>query len=614
MRKLNLFLILFSSLFFIHLHHVQAQVPLGLPLDGYAEQNEAGWCVTMPDPMTVAYGTYGGLNPDSISRGGYVKAYRWNGSDWTQKGATIIGSETNASLGYSVEMPDSNTLAVGAPFDDNGGNIDAGEVKIFRWDGIDWVQKGSSIQGSQQPHYFGMSLSMPDSNTIALSYNNQESPNSPLRGGVCVYDWNGSDWVQRGSPILGEYAGDNAGYGLSMPDINTLAIGSTYNDDGGINAGHARVFEWNGSAWVQKGTDIDGRDDHENTGRRLSMPDANTIAVGNFFNNASNNFQEGHVRMYTWDGTAWVQKGNDLSGDNFSAFGTAISMPDPNTVGVGAFGDGNGAMGSVEVFRWNGSAWVPKVNKMTGINVLDYFGWYVDMADSNYIAVGACRVNSAGTFAGQVQMYRLCNHSFSGLAPTACNSYTSPSGKVFTSSGIYSDTLYNVKGCDSLITINLTITPVDTSVNALGDSLSANLTGATYQWVDCDNGNTPIAGATGQSFQPLASGNYAVEISANGCTVLSPCYSVLLSNIHRPEATAVRLYPNPSKGIVNIELDRQYEQLNIRIHNTLGQEMRHVLFAGTDNLLLDLPRESGLYFVSIFSGDVLLSRHQVIRQ
>ncbi|MGK0390877.1 MAG: putative outer membrane repeat protein [Maribacter sp.] len=52
------------------------------------------------------------------------------------------------------------------------------------------------------------------------------------------------------------------------------------------------------------------------------------------------------------------------------------------------------------------------------------------------------------------------NSSFSILTTTietACSQYTSPSGNIYDSSGIYTDTIPNAVGCDSIITIELTI-------------------------------------------------------------------------------------------------------------------------------------------------------------
>jgi hypothetical protein len=53
--------------------------------------------------------------------------------------------------------------------------------------------------------------------------------------------------------------------------------------------------------------------------------------------------------------------------------------------------------------------------------------------------------------------YHYCDISFSSVKVSEMCSYTSPGGKVWTKSGIYTDTIINKSGCDSIITINLTI-------------------------------------------------------------------------------------------------------------------------------------------------------------
>jgi uncharacterized delta-60 repeat protein len=49
------------------------------------------------------------------------------------------------------------------------------------------------------------------------------------------------------------------------------------------------------------------------------------------------------------------------------------------------------------------------------------------------------------------------NNSSSTINPVACSSYTSPGGTTYSVSGTYSDIVPNASGCDSIITINLTI-------------------------------------------------------------------------------------------------------------------------------------------------------------
>lgn len=64
-------------------------------------------------------------------------------------------------------------------------------------------------------------------------------------------------------------------------------------------------------AQTQKGADIDGEADFDQSGVNISMPNNNTIAIGAIGNNSD----AGHVRVYTWDGITWVQKGSDIDGE-----------------------------------------------------------------------------------------------------------------------------------------------------------------------------------------------------------------------------------------------------------------------------------------------------------
>ena len=51
----------------------------------------------------------------------------------------------------------------------------------------------------------------------------------------------------------------------------------------------------------------------------------------------------------------------------------------------------------------------------------------------------------------------LCVPSFSSITAEGIDSYTAPSGAVYTTEGVYVDTIPNVAGCDSIITINLSM-------------------------------------------------------------------------------------------------------------------------------------------------------------
>ena len=113
-----------------------------------------------------------------------------------------------------------------------------------------------------------------------------------------------------------------------------------------------------------------------------------------------------------------------------------------------------------------------------------------------------------------------------------CDRYISPSGNhSWIYSGIYTDTIPNAAGFDSVITVNLTIRRADASLTQNQSVLTANASGAAYQWIRCDDGNTPMEGETQQTFTATAEGNYAVIVTQNGCIDTSACLSVDITGL-----------------------------------------------------------------------------------
>ena len=113
------------------------------------------------------------------------------------------------------------------------------------------------------------------------------------------------------------------------------------------------------------------------------------------------------------------------------------------------------------------------------------------------------------------------------ITANACATYTSPSGNyTWATSGTYSDTIPNTAGCDSLITINLTIDSANTGITQNGATLTSDAIGASYQWLDCDDNYAPMPGATEASFTATQNGNYAVAVVLQDCADTSACMAV----------------------------------------------------------------------------------------
>jgi hypothetical protein len=125
----------------------------------------------------------------------------------------------------------------------------------------------------------------------------------------------------------------------------------------------------------------------------------------------------------------------------------------------------------------------------------------------------------------------------------------------FTTNNTATHTLTNYVSCDSLVTLDLNIiTTIDTSINQTGNTLSSNQSGANYQWVDCNNGYTPISGETGDDYTPTISGTYAAIIEAGNCIDTSTCINFIISDIFENSIDeTTKIYPNPANNYIQVK-------------------------------------------------------------
>ncbi len=185
---------------------------------------------------------------------------------------------------------------------------------------------------------------------------------------------------------------------------------------------------------------------------------------------------------------------------------------------------------------------------------------------------------------------------------TVCDSYTVPSGdETYYEAGEYEDVIMTEFGCDSVLTINLTIEPLDVSVTNSDPTLMANLGGSTYQWVNCDEDYAEIPGATDQNFTPEANGNYAVIITNGECIDTSDCYSIVTVEILANVVQTLSFYPNPTTGLITIELPEYQELIGIEVMTSEGKIVQSSTIGVTQKVELNIEGVSGIYFVNVIT-------------
>jgi hypothetical protein len=256
----------------------------------------------------------------------------------TQLGADIDGEAAEDGAGSVSLSSDGNRLAIGAGGNDGNGT-NSGHVRVYEWSDPTWVQLGADIDGEAAGDSAGSVSLSADGIRLAIGASGNDA-NGADSGHARIYEWSGSTWVQLGADIDGEAAGGIFGRSLSLSsDGNHLAIGTPHNDDIGAKLGHVRVYQWSGSTWTQLGADIDGEAVGDYSGFSVSLSsDGNRLANGAIW--------ASHARVYQWSGTAWVQLGADIDGEQASdQSGRSVSLSDDgNRLAIGApMNDGNGS-------------------------------------------------------------------------------------------------------------------------------------------------------------------------------------------------------------------------------------------------------------------------------
>ena len=215
---------------------------------------------------------------------------------------------------------------------------------------------------------------------------------------------------------------------------------------------------------------------------------------------------------------------------------------------------------------------------------------------------GTANLTSQGSDDIFIQKMSQCTPTTSTDYKTACNSYTWINGNTYTASNDTATyTLINAAGCDSVVTLNLTINSVseiNTSLDGL--TMTATNANATYQWLNCDNNFGIINDETNQTFTATTNGNFAVELTENGCVDTSSCVEIttvgILENTFCQE---INVFPNPTNGKVWITFEEALNNAEIILTDLQGRIVFTQKIDVTKDVLLEIEGDAGVYFLTI---------------
>jgi hypothetical protein len=253
------------------------------------------------------------------------------GGTWLKLDSKVTAYSGSDGNGFSISLNDNgDTLIVGAPGNDtNGDNI--GLVRIYKVPIVSsqqlqtiitnsgtsipvgdaaLQQLGGNIYGETASDFIGHSVRLNNNGSIIAI----GGPQSGVGAGVVrIYRYStpgiiGGTWAKLGEDIIGEAVDDGSGANDSISlngEGTIIAIGAYSNTsepdvEESMN-GHVRVYEWNETAWVQKGFDINGEYLEDQSGWSVSLNNTGIIlGSSSILNKGTNKPESGQVRVYKW--------------------------------------------------------------------------------------------------------------------------------------------------------------------------------------------------------------------------------------------------------------------------------------------------------------------------
>lgn len=312
--------------------------------------------------------------PSANGNAGVVRVHRYAGGAWSQRGGDINGGGPDDWVGASVALSnDGLVLAVGAPGKHSGMGMSmlTGWVRVYDWDGTGWVQRGATLLGASAEDSFGASVSLSNDGSVLAVGSPGHNVVQSDAGRTDIYTWTSGAWTSTGVINGLAFSFGQGGRSVSLDGSGTrVAIGARESNGGG----QVRVFGLSGGNWSQVGSTMSGPAS-SNSGESVSLSDAgDVVAAGGSVDQSS----AGTTRVYALSDGAWAQRGSTIVGERGSDLsGTSVSLSgDGRVVAIGApdNDDAGAAVGHARIFRWNGTAWFQRGGDVDGVPASPYAG------------------------------------------------------------------------------------------------------------------------------------------------------------------------------------------------------------------------------------------------
>lgn len=250
---------------------------------------------------------------------------------WEQIGNDIFGDVWFGRTGRSVVISGDGKrvlVVTEPPYFDLNHTCTFGYAQVYEAlqvdvDGTSWVQVGSNIITSEYEYsrlYTRMSSDLSADGKRVIVGNPWEIVVDTISAGYArVFEEKDGLWIQVGNDLVGEAAGDRAGYSVGISaDGKRVVIDAPYHYSNGIGAGQTKIYEEKDGAWLIVGEGISGdvQTDENFVSRSISLSgDGKRVAVADLFTDPETDSTSYSARVYQDVDEGWVQVGYDLYDD-----------------------------------------------------------------------------------------------------------------------------------------------------------------------------------------------------------------------------------------------------------------------------------------------------------
>ena len=363
-------------------------------------------------------------------------SYTWNGTSYTASGV-YTGTTTNCvteSLNLTIAPSSTNTISASA-------------CDSYFWNGTTYSASGV---------YTGTTT-----NCVTESLNliiTPSSTNTTTASACNSYTWNGTTYT-----VSGTYTGTTAN--CVTESLNLTITPSSTNT---TTASACNSYTWNGQTYTATGVYTGATTNCVTESLDLTITPSST-----------NTTTATACDSYTWNGTTYTATGV-YTGTTANCVTQALNLTiTPNSTNTTT-------ASACDSYAWNGQTYTSS-GVYTGTTtdcVTEFLNLTITPSSTNTTPISACNsytwngqaYTQSGVYTGttancvtQALNLTINTNTSSSISQTALDSYTWPvNNQTYTTTGAYTAVIPNAAGCDSTITLNLTMS--FTGINDLSAS------------------------------------------------------------------------------------------------------------------------------------------------